>query len=427
MRNRLFLLVFLPLIFSYTATADSRITDPTRDILVTFDNSGARAFGIGASAPYQNRKRYSLSAQARQHARAVAAEYALAEIDHWPIRSLSVYCFVYRIPEGSNRKAAIERLNVDHRVESVQPLQEFETGINDVDEYDDTYVGLQHGLVSLDIIEAHRYSRGDGVRVAMIDSQADTDHEDLKGRVSNIEDFAGRERTPDNEHGTAVASLIAANANNARGIVGVAPEAKMEIFVSCWAEAGFDGAVCDSFTLAKALDTMLDHPPQVLNLSLRGPPDPLVERLLIKAFRAGVIIVAASSANLNSEKNFPANLDQVIGVGSSTSGPGLSVKPGEENQTSVPIFAPGNEILVAMPDNAYDFRSGSSLATAQVSGVVALLLAVAPDMPFDSVKSLLYESQHVDHDPFTTVNACVVLQLADRSRSCSARVAASGR
>jgi len=426
-RNRLFLLMVLPLIFSNAAAADTRSTDPTRDILVTFDNRGARAFGIGASAPYQNRKRYSISAKARQHARAVAAEYALAEIDHWPIRSLSVYCFVYRIPEGSDRGAALERLNVDDRVESAQPLQEFETEIGNIDEYDDTYVALQHGLVSLNIIDAHRYSRGNGVRVALIDSRVDTDHEDLRGRVSNVEDFAGRERTPDIVHGTAVASLIAANANNARGIVGVAPEAEMEILVSCWAEPGVDGAVCDSFTLAKALDTMLDHPPQVLNLSLRGPPDPLVERLLIEAFRVGVIIVAASSADLNSEMNFPANLEQVIGVGSSTLRSGLSVQPGEENQTFDRVYAPGNEILVATPDNTYDFRSGSSLATAQVSGVVALLLAVAPDMPFDTVKSLLYESQQSDYDPLMTVNACVVLQLADQSRSCRGRLAASGR
>jgi len=424
-RSRLFLLMLLPLVFSYPAAADTRSTDPMRDILVTFDNSGARASGVGVSAPYQNRKRYSLSAKARQHARAIASEYALAEIDHWPIRSLAVYCFVYRVAEDSNRDAVIERLRVDDRVESAQPLQEFETGTGNVDAYNDTYAGLQHGLVSLDVIEAHRYSRGGGVRVAMIDSHVDTDHEDLRGQISKVEDFADRAKTPDVKHGTAVASLIAANANNARGIVGVAPEAEMEIFVSCWAEAGGEGAVCDSFTLAKALDTMLDDPPQILNLSLRGPPDPLVERLLIEAFRAGVIIVAASSSNMNTEKNFPANLDQVIGVGSSSSGTRSSPKPEEENPFSDLVYAPGNEILVATPDNAYDFRSGSSLATAQVSGVVALLLAVAPEMSFDTVKSLLYESQHVDYAALMTINACIVLQLADHSRSCHGRLTAS--
>src|SRR5690606_40707066 len=67
-------------------------------------------------------------------------------------------------------------------------------------------------------------------------------------------------RSPDNTHGTAIASVIGANANNAKGMVGIAPDSRMELYVACWAEQGVFGAVCDSFTLAKALDTLLNDP-----------------------------------------------------------------------------------------------------------------------------------------------------------------------
>ena len=76
----------------------------------------------------------------------VRDEYALLEVDRWPIRSLSVYCFVYRVPSGEDRESLIDRLKFDARIESVQALHEFETGTNANASYDDTYANLQHGL-----------------------------------------------------------------------------------------------------------------------------------------------------------------------------------------------------------------------------------------------------------------------------------------
>ncbi|MDH3435303.1 MAG: S8 family serine peptidase, partial [Gammaproteobacteria bacterium] len=80
--------------------------------------------------------------------------------------------------------------------------------------------------------------------------------------------------------------------------------------------------------------------------------------------------------------------------------------------------APGQQILVAVPENGYDFRSGSSLAAAHVSGVVALLLSVSPDLPFAKVQELLYQSQQAEYADTRSVNACIVLHIDDRSRSC---------
>lgn len=409
----IFALVFSSLAVMETALAQEGNAD--RDILVTFDNQGARRLSTGTRAPYRNRKRYSIAAAARRDADDVREEYSLIEIDHWPIRSLSVYCFVYRIPQGEDRETVMARLRSDERIESVQPLQAFETGMNSLVEYDDTYVNLQHGLNILNVGAAHQISKGRGVRVAIIDSNADSRHEDLRGQLSKIEVFANRNARTDAEHGTAVASVIGASANNAKGIVGIAPEARLELFVSCWAGDKPDKARCDSFTLAKALDTLLEDPPDILNMSLTGPSDALLERLLEAAKDAGVVIVAARPAELSDRNHFPASLDAVIGVGNSEQ----RLSPaGGSKQLSGEIYAPGQQIMVAVPNNAYDFRSGSSLAAAHVSGTIALLLAVSPNLSFDSVLAYLRQSQNVAGTDMVSINACRVLQLADPTSIC---------
>ena len=407
MKRPIFRIIVVLVASALPAMVTAQQTDPDRDILVTFDNAGARV--TTSSAPYRARKRYAMTAHAQKQARAVEHEYHLKRVDHWPIRSLSVYCFVYRVADGEDRERVIDRLRADERVESAQALNLFETGMEASTGYDDAYAGLQYGLDTLELTLAHRYSRGEGVRVAVIDSSADADHEDLKGRIARIRDFSGDRKAADKRHGTAVTSVIGARANNSKGIVGVAPEASIELYVACWSEAGTDAAVCDSFSLAKALDSLLEEPPQVLNLSLVGPDDPLLGRLLLKAHEQAVVLVAARPSDHIARRAFPATMDEVIGVGSSSAGHAAA---------GLSLFAPGDQIIVALPGNAYDFRSGSSLAAAHVSGIIALLLSVSPGVDATTIVSLLERSQREAESGRVSVNACKALQLADGSLTC---------
>lgn len=398
------------------ATADESDELIATDILVTFENAGASATGSSFGAPYRNRKRYSIAASARRNANAVAGEYQLTEVDHWPIKALAVYCFVYRVPPGKDRDEIIERLRTDDRIESVQPLQSFETGTDEFSNYNDQYVGLQHGLSQLGVSAAHNYSRGEGIRIAVVDSGADSSHEDLAGRIKKTSIFTREDQLKDERHGTAVTSVIGALTNNEVGIVGIAPAADIELLVSCWAEEDVVGAVCDSFTLAKALDGLLASPPDILNLSLTGPHDPLLERLLAVLIEKGVIVVAADSGSGTPTDSFPAMLAGVIGVRSS----GAVTVPDSHTDTES-IYAPGEKIMVAVPNDNYDFRSGSSLAAAHVSGVIALLLAKSPDQTRASVTRLLHESQKVNLANSTSIDACIVLRLAGGDSVCPRR------
>jgi subtilisin family serine protease len=82
------------------------------------------------------------------------------------------------------------------------------------------------------------------------------------------------------------------------------------------------------------------------------------------------------------------------------------------------LFAPGNRILVAVPANAYDFRSGSSLAAAHVSGVVALLLSIAPDQSPAMISNILRRSQVEAAGAMVSINACDALNLVAAELRC---------
>lgn len=416
MKRRLRLpIVLFAILASASSVADSDgPPDSAQDILVTFVDSRNATRRGGVGAPYRNRKRYAVGRAAKRDAVSVADDYSLTEVDSWPIRSLSVYCVVYRMAEEAGRQALVERLRNDPRVESAQLLNEFETESEVDSPYDDPHANLQHGLKTMSVAAAHTRTRGRGVRIVIVDSSADARHEDLRGRVRRVTDFTGNKDAADMRHGTAVASVIGARSNNAKGIVGIAPEARLEVFAACWHGGESSSAVCNSFTLAKALDTVASDPPDIVNLSLAGPADPLLERLLRGLHTAGVILVAAGTDSAGTETPFPASLDVVLGVSSSYGGMTKSATAIE----SFELYAPGEQVLVATPDDNYDFRSGSSIASAHATGVIALMLAEKPQLTYLSVREALRKSQLENAGGPVSINACTALAEVDGRQRC---------
>lgn len=411
---RLPIVLFAVLASPSSLAASDGPPDSAQDILVTFVDSRSASRRGGVGAPYRNRKRYAVGHAAKRDAVSVAEDYSLTEVDSWPIRSLSVYCVVYRTADETGRQALVEQLRNDPRVESAQLLNEFETESQGDHGYDDPHANLQHGLKTMSVAAAHTRTRGRGVRIVIVDSSADARHEDLRGRVRRVTDFTGIKDAADMHHGTAVASIIGARSNNAKGIVGIAPEARLEVFAACWQGGESSSAVCNSFTLAKALDTVASDPPDIVNLSLAGPADPLLERLLRGLHAAGVILVAAGTDSAITETPFPASLDVVLGISSSHRG----IKNSTTAIESFELFAPGEQVLVATPEDNYDFRSGSSIASAHATGVIALMLAEKPQLTYQSVREALRKSQIENPGGPVSINACTALAEIDEQQRC---------
>lgn len=363
------------------------------------------AIGGTPRAAYAGRSGYAGGHRGAAQAEQVARDHGLVEQKAWTIDPLHWRCILYRIAAGADRAVVLARLNADPRVRLAQPLNRFETLAGP---YNDPYVGMQRGFAAVNAGAAQRWSSGEGVRVAVIDTAVDASHPDLVGRIVAQRDFGGvtHPSAPGGEsHGTGMAGVIAAAANNGVGIVGMAPRAQVLAYRACWPAATAGASRCDSFTLAQALGAAITDRADVINLSLGGPADPLLGKLTEYAMAHGAIVVGAVPVD-GSLDGFPVGVPGVLAVASSD-GP----LPAGRRVLS----APGREILTLSPGGHYDFASGSSLAAAHVSGLVALLLALQPGLQAGTVQGWLQRPDGAANGPF---DACAAVHRLRAEAAC---------
>lgn len=384
---------------------------PAGFVVITVRSDPQPAALSAASTPrgYGGLGTYAASGTALTESRGLARDYGLVEVASWPIASLGVHCLVYGLPEGADAARLMASLGRDRRVESVQPLQNFDTH---GEAYNDPYANLQQNVSQMAIPAAQTGGRsGNGVRVAIIDTGADTSHPDLAPHGATGRNFVDTDAAVfrSDAHGTAVAGIIGAVPNNKLGIVGVAPRADLLVYKACWRAATGGGSVCNTFTLAQALAAAIDARADIINLSLGGPSDPLLTRLVQKSLADGAIVVGAMPRD-GVRRGFPVDVEGVVAVDVAEAG---RTAPGV-------IRAPGREILSLAPDGRYDFYSGSSLATAEVSGILALMRAAKPGLTAREAERLLSDSA-VGRS--SGADACVALAALMRRVSCNAATA----
>ncbi len=346
-------------------------------------------------------------------AAALARRHALELGGGWHIVSLDRDCYVFT-GGAAELAAALEPLAADPAVESVQTTRLFHVA-GATPELVDPYFNLQHSLVSARIDEAQQLSTGAGVKVAIIDTGLDRTHYDLRGRVEAALNFVDADQTIEivEFHATAVAGIIGAAAHNGRGIVGIAPDARLYSLRACWESIpGTSRGQCSSFGLARALDWAITNDMKVVNMSLQGQYDPLVSRLISRATQRGLVVVAATDLG-DETLSFPASMREVIAV--SYHDP-LRTLDYTRNAGKV-FIAPGEEILTTMPDNTYDFVSGSSFASAHVAGIVALLAEHVPDIDAHTVRAVLRSSLRIANWD-VTIDACTALGTVTGAENC---------
>lgn len=403
---RLTIIVAAWLVLSAGAAAEeSADTDDVR-ILVTFADPGmGRQARSGPMRLGYSRRisSYVTSIGVKRAARRIARDFGMRLVDDWPIVPLKIHCQVYAIASGEQVDEILTKLRSLPEVESAQRLNQFEVSSSADTGKTDPYSSLQHNLEVLEVAQAHTWSLGSGSNVTIIDTGADIHHPELENRIRNYQNYVDPKMGDfaTDAHGTAVAGIIGAASNNGIGMTGVAPQAKLTVLKSCWYVDGKPTAICDSFTLAKALSSALESETQILNLSLAGPSDALLGRLVDLALSRGIIVVAA--APKNHRVGFPASIPGVIVVG-------------QEDHEDYLVSAPGDDILVPVPGGGFDYASGSSLSAAQVSGIVALLVARQPQLSGGEILDLLVGSRTSINAP---VNACRALALLLHESGCT--------
>jgi subtilisin family serine protease len=357
------------------------------------DYSGGYGDGAGRGARMRIAKR-------------LAQQYGVALSSEWPMPLLGVDCFVMTAPPGQSPGAVAARLSRDPDVSWSEPMHTYH-GQGEAPGHNDPLFRAQPAAGEWRLAELHKISTGRNVRVAVIDSMVDRTHPDLAGQVDIAENFVvGRSDAPE-QHGTGVAGIIAARTDNGLGIAGVAPNARLMALRACWQEQARPSAspdsvatVCNSLSLAKAINFAIDHNAQIINLSLSGPPDALLGKLLDVALARGTIVVGAFDRDLRGG-GFPASHAGVIAVADEAAEPAV---PG--------VFsAPGRGIPTTQPGGRWFLVNGSSYAAAHVSGLFALLRERAP-----RVHSSL---TLVTARPSDTIDACATISQTTTSCGCN--------
>jgi len=341
----------------------------------------------------------------RRVAQALAGKYGLKVVNAWPMPALGVDCFVMEAPAENVLVGAEEGLARDPRVESIQRMQLFH-----VLAHNDRLYPLQPAAKAWHLDELHRLATGRHVRVAEIDTAVEADHPDLLNGVVRQQNFVDDRADVAERHGTEVAGIIAARADNGIGIVGIAPEADLIALRACWEQAERDGALCSSFTLARALQFALERKAHVINLSLGGPRDRLLERLLDVAIARGISVVGAVDREAR-DGGFPA------------SHPGVLAVAGEDvhDAPAGALLAPGRDIPTTTIAHTWGFVTGSSFAAAHVTGLVALLHELDPGLGPPELRQLLVQTTAPSaHD---VVDACAAVARVAGACACTCAMA----
>ena len=277
------------------------------------------------------------------------------------------------------------------------------------------------GARTLDVGRAWDRTRGQGVVVAVIDTGMDVQHEDLAANVwvhpgevpdngldddgnGFIDDVNGWNFVADNGtpydavgHGTHVAGIIAAVGDNGRGIVGVAPRAKvMALKALDDAGWGLDSDLVDAFVYAADMGV------DVINASFGAYNDSraLAEAVRYAAGKGVLIVAAAGNEATDTGYASPAGLPEVLTVGALTP---ERLRAGFSNfGERIDVFAPGEHVLsllaagswfstlpVPILEGKYVVMGGTSMAAPHVAGVAALVLSQHPGYTAEQVRGLV--------------------------------------
>ncbi|HAC65800.1 MAG TPA: peptidase S8 [Cyanothece sp. UBA12306] len=253
---------------------------------------------------------------------------------------------------------------------------------------------------------------GEGIVVAVLDTGVDVNHQDLDDNIwvntgeiagngidddgnGYVDDVYGWNFSEDNNnildlegHGTHVAGTIAAE-NNGVGVTGIAYNAEI-MAVKVLDDSGY-GTYKD---IADGIYYAVDNGADVINMSIAGSSKSNKLKSAIEyASSQDVIVVSAAGNNGNSKTSYPARYAKKWGlavgaVDSTNTLANFSNHAGKKSKMAY-VTAPGVDIYSTLPDGDYGYKSGTSMATPHVAGVVALMLSANESLTDAEVRSVI--------------------------------------
>jgi Subtilase family len=312
----------------------------------------------------------------------VATRLRLSEVGHQRFDHVGSGLYRFRIDDGRSVSDVIRAMEAEKITATAQPNYVFhlQQDVAAARRAPATQ-NYQYILAKWRLPDVHRAATGKNVLIAMIDSEVDQRHPDLAGAVADRLEPIGQEFKPQ-PHGTGMAGAIASH----RRLIGVAPGARI-LAINAFGTDG-DSAYGTTEQILKGIDWAIAKGARVINMSFAGPRDPLVQLALKKAYEKGIVLVAAAgNAGPNSEPLFPAADPDVIAV--TATDVNDTLLPQANRGAHISVAAPGVDVLVPAPNAQYQLTTGTSVAAAEVSGVIALMLERRPNADPDSIRRAL--------------------------------------
>ena len=229
---------------------------------------------------------------------------------------------------------------------------------------DDSSLAERWGVSKIEAPQAWQITRGDqSIVVAVLDTGISKDSQGLAGRVVTEVNFTDSPTCDDlYGHGTHMAGTI----------VAVAPECRlMNVKVAD------DTGRCEPSVVADGIVWAVNHGAQVINISLAMKASTDLEEAVSYAWSRGAILITAAGNKGGSEPSYPAYYVDCLAVAGTNEDDSLALLSSYGDW--VDVAAPGFNIYSELPQNQYGYKTGTSSATAHVSGVAALVLSIAED------------------------------------------------
>ncbi len=264
-------------------------------------------------------------------------------------------------------------------------------------------------------IAARNIQLSDKGIIAILDEGVDITHSEFHANdiwYRNFTVFNPNSNNPmpkvQDDHGTMIAGIIAALQKNNIGIVGINQFSKIMAGKLYYT---YDSTYVDPVKLAYGINRAVDEGARVINLSWAISRDNLVARAIERGFDKGVVFCVAAGNYTRKESNksvcFPGDMNEVITVSAIDNrgewidypGPDAAVKFGSCFGPEVDIAAPGVFITTTKNNNRYTYNFlGTSAATAIVSAVAGLVIAINPNLTNISVRNILLSTTDMVND-----------------------------
>ncbi len=307
---------------------------------------------------------------------------------NYEMSGLGLRVFLLRIPAGGNADTILQQANNDRRALWVQ----FDFAHRTMDGAN-AGASKQYALAKIRADSLPQAARGQGVSVALIDSGVALEHESLNRDKITAIDLVDEKKTPPGEtHGTVVASIIAGSGK----VKGLAPAAEI-IAIRAFSEIDpkTGASTSDSYHVSQAISVALEKKARIINMSIGGPNDPLVRMVVQQAVLTGVIVIAAAgNSGPDAPPCYPAAQRGVIAVTATDDKDRLF--DGANRGDYIAVAAPGVAVIAAKPGkggaSAYDYFTGTSMATGYATGLAAVLLSADPKLTSIDIRRIMENS-----------------------------------